>query len=234
MGDVRRVRVYYDGVEMTGMDPRGQAVLDLTQINLWAVEDAVIEPTADEVRVYLRSWRVRNTTPETRTDVSTGDQQTNLYRAFFGKRFDNGGGIQFGAQQYGTTPPSIFGTSSDQTSIVGRLGWAKQDWSVDAVGTRISRHRGSIFGETANGFVGAETGDSIPTVESPIATRMKVHGGRRSWRWRRSTAIQEFARCRRSASRPPSIRRAPLRRSTRAYFDRSTSRPRESSADRCA
>jgi hypothetical protein len=166
MGDVRRVRVYYDGVEMTGMDPRGQAVLDLTQINLWAVEDAVIEPTADEVRVYLRSWRVRNTTPETRTDVSTGDQQTNLYRAFFGKRFDNGGGIQFGAQQYGTTPPSIFGTSSDQTSIVGRLGWAKQDWSVDAVGTRISRHRGSIFGETANGFVGAETGDSIPTVES--------------------------------------------------------------------
>ena len=166
MGDVRRVRVYYDGIEMTGLDPRGQAVLDLTQINLWSVEDAVIEPTADEVRVYLRSWRVRNTTPETRTDVSTGDQQTNLYRAFFGQRLDNGGGIQFAAQQYGTTPPSVFGTSSDQTSLFGRIGWAARNWSVDGVGMRISRHRGSIFGEASNGFVGAETGDSIPTVES--------------------------------------------------------------------
>jgi len=166
MGDVRRVRVFYDGLEMTGMDPRGQAVLDLTQVNLWSVEDAVIEPTPDEIRVYLRSWRVHNTTPETRTDVSTGDQQTNLYRAFFGRRFDNGTGFQFGAQQYGTTPPSVFGTSSDQTGLVLRLGWAKRDWSVDGFATRIGRHRGSIFGETDGGFVGSESSDSIPGVAS--------------------------------------------------------------------
>jgi hypothetical protein len=166
MGDVRRVRVFYDGVELSGLDPRGQAVLDLTQVNLWSVEDAVVEPTADEVRVSLRSWRVRNTTPETRTDVGTGDQQTNLYRGFFGKRQDNGLAFQFGAQQYGTTPPSVFGTSSDQTGIVGRVGWAKRDWSVDGFATRISRHRGSIFGETSNGFVGSASGDSIPAVES--------------------------------------------------------------------
>jgi len=166
MGDVRRVRVFYDGVDMTAMDPRGKGVLDLTQINLWSVEDAVVEPTPDEVRVYLRSWRVRNTTTETRTDVSTGDQQTNLYRAFFGRRFDNGTGLQFGAQQYGTTPPSVFGTSSDQTAIVGRLGWAKRDWSVDGYFSRIGRHRGSIFGETSEGFVGAVGGDSIPAVNS--------------------------------------------------------------------
>jgi hypothetical protein len=166
MGDVRRIRVYYDGVELGALDPRGQDVLDLTQVNLWSVEDAVVEPTADEVRVYLRSWRVRNTTPETRTDVATGDQQTNLYRGFFGKRLDNGLAIQFGAQQYGTTPPSVFGTSSDQTGIVGRVGWAKRDWSVDGFATRISRHRGTIFGETSNGFVGSTSGDSIPSVES--------------------------------------------------------------------
>jgi len=166
MGDVRRIRVFYDGAELTTLDPRGRGALDLTQVNLWSVEDAVVEPTPDEVRVYLRSWRVRNTTAETRTDVSTGDQQTNLYRAFFGRRFDNGAGLQFGAQQYGTTPPSIFGTSSDQTGIVGRLGWANRDWSVDGFATRISRHRGSIFGESSGGFVGAETNDSIPGLES--------------------------------------------------------------------
>jgi len=166
MGDVRRVRVFYDGVEMTDLDPRGRGVVDLTQVSLWSVEDAVVEPTPAEVRVYLRSWRVRNTTSETRTDVSTGDQQTNLYRAFYGRRFDNGTGIQFGAQQYGTTPPSIFGTSSDQTALVGRLGWAKRDWSVDGFVNRISRHRGSVFGETSEGLVGSTSNDSISAVES--------------------------------------------------------------------
>jgi hypothetical protein len=162
MGDINRVRVFYDGIELKGLDPRSRGVLDLTQINLWSVEDAVIEPGPDEVRVYLRSWRVRNTTPETRTDVSTGDQQTNLYRGFFGRRFDNGAALQFGAQQYGTTPPSFTGTSSDQTGVVGRVGWAKRDWSVDAYATRISRHRGDIFGELDLGVVG----DTIPHVES--------------------------------------------------------------------
>jgi hypothetical protein len=166
MGDVRRVRVFYDGLEITGLDPRSQGVLDLTQVNLWSVEDAVVEPTPDEVRVYLRSWRVRNTTAETRTDVSTGDQQTNLYRAFFGRRFDNGTGIQFGAQQYGTTPPSVFGTSSDQTSLIGRVGWAKRDWSVDGFFSRVGRHRGAIFGETSAGLVGSSSGDSIGAVSS--------------------------------------------------------------------
>jgi hypothetical protein len=158
MGDVRRVRVFYDGISMDGLDPRGQGVLDLSRINLWGVEDAVVEQGPEEVRVYLRSWRVDNTTPYTRTDIATGDQQTNLYRGYFGRRFDNGAAIQFGAQQYGTTPPSTYGTSSDQLGLVGRVGWAKRDWSVDAHVTRTSGQRGSFFGET--------DGDSISTVPS--------------------------------------------------------------------
>ena len=165
LGDVRRVRVFYDGLQMDGLDPRGQGVLDLTQVSLWAVEDAVIEQGPDEVRVYLRSWRVRNTTPYTRTDVGTGDQQTNVYHGFFGRRFDNGAALQFGAQQYGTTPPSSLGSSSDQLAIVGRVGWANRNWSVDAHFSRIGRHRGSIFGETFTGF----PTDSIPADSS---TRM--------------------------------------------------------------
>ena len=47
------------------------------------------------------------TIPETRTDVSTGDQQTNMYRGYFGQRYRNGLALQFGAQQVGTSPPTM-------------------------------------------------------------------------------------------------------------------------------
>lgn len=162
LGDVRRVRVFYDGFEYPALDPRGGGALDLTQLNLWSVEDATVEQTPDEVRVYLRSWRVRNVDPQTRTDISTGDQQTNMYRGYFGKRWHNGGDFQFGAQQYGTTPPRRFGSSSDQTGVIGRVGLARQGWSIDAFVTRIGRHRGEIVGEAPDGG----EGDSIPTVGS--------------------------------------------------------------------
>jgi hypothetical protein len=184
MGDVHRVRVFYDGISMSGLDPRGQGVMDLSRINLWGVEDAVIEQTADEIRVYLRSWRVNNTTPYTRTDVSTGDQQTNLYRGFFGRRFDDGADIQFGAQQYGTTPPSLYGTSSDQLGIVGRVGWANRNWSVDAHVTRTSGQRGAIFGETP--------GDSIPTddaTRSDSYLRVGYHDPDTSHVWAQGMAV---------------------------------------------
>jgi hypothetical protein len=121
LGDIQRVRVFYDGFEMLALDPRSRGVLDLSKINLWSAEEVWIEQSPEEVRVYLRSWRVYHTIPETRADINTGDQQTNLYRGFFGRRFHNGG-IQFGAQQYGTTPPSVFGTSNDQLGLIGRGG----------------------------------------------------------------------------------------------------------------
>lgn len=162
LGDVRRIRVFYDGFEYPALDPRGGGALDLTQLNLWSVEDATVEQTPDEVRVYLRSWRVRNVDPETRTDVSTGDQQTNMYRGYFGKRWHDGGDFQFGAQQYGTTPPRRFGSSSDQTGVIGRVGLARPGWSVDAFVTRIGRHRGVVVSETPDGG----QGDSIATVGS--------------------------------------------------------------------
>ncbi|MEO7085249.1 MAG: hypothetical protein ABI442_00420 [Gemmatimonadaceae bacterium] len=158
MGDVRHVRVFLDGIELEALDPRAYGQLDLTQINLWSAEDATVEQGPEEVRVYLRTMRVVNTTPFTRTDVSTGDQQSNLYRGYFGERFENGVALQFGAQQYGTTPPSSLGSSSDQLGLMARVGWAKKNWSFDANMNRISRHRGEIFG--------LELGDSIRSVES--------------------------------------------------------------------
>src|SRR5215467_14354746 len=147
MGDFQRVRVFYDGFEFRPLDLRTRGVLDLTTINLWSAEDVLVEVMADEVRVYIRSWRVRGTTPVTRTDVSTGDQQTNLYRGFFGKRYNGGEALQFAAQQYGTTPPSLFGTSSDQLALIGRLGWANPALSIDAYAMRTGRHGGIIVSD---------------------------------------------------------------------------------------
>lgn len=155
-GDVSRVRVFYDGVEWDPLDPRGGGVLNLTQIPLWTLEDLTIEQTADEVRIHMRSWRVVSTTSQTRTDVSTGDQQTNLYRGFFGRRFGHGEALQFAAQEFGTTPPSRLGASSDQLGLVGRLGWAHKGLSVDGFITRTNEHRGDILSRDRT--------DSIPAL----------------------------------------------------------------------
>ncbi len=164
-GNVKRVRVFFDGLEYLPLDPRGNGVLDLTQINLWGAEELTIEQAPEEVRVYIRTWRVRSTTPQTRTDVSTGDQQTNMYRGFFGQRYGNGLALQFAAQQFSTTPPTALGTGSDQTGIIGRVGWAKQGWSVDGFLSRINRRRGVIYHQPLNTNLRNPT-DSLLGVES--------------------------------------------------------------------
>ncbi len=158
LGDVGRVRVFLDGVELDKLDNRMGGSLDLTQIQLWPLEEVRIERGASEVRMYLRSWRVDRTTPSTRTDISTGDQQTNMYRGYFGRRYGGGEVLQAGAQQYGTTP-GFTGAASDQTSLMGRVGWAKKGLSVDGFMLRTSRHRGTIYSALIRG-------DSLLGIES--------------------------------------------------------------------
>lgn len=152
LGDAARVRVFIDGLEYTSLDPHAGGAVDYSQIPLWPVEEVTVERSASEVRVYLNTWRVDNTTPYTRTDISTGDFQTNMYRGFFGRRFDQGESLQFGVQQYGTAP-SRGGATSDQLSIMGRLGWARGKFSVDAFLLQVGSHRGAVSDEI--------TGDSI-------------------------------------------------------------------------
>ncbi len=178
MGDFQRVRVFYDGLEMRALDPRARGVLDLTQINVWSCEDALIEVSAEEVRVHLRSWRVRGTTPVTETDVSTGDQQTNLYRAFYGQRYNSGAAFQFAAQQYGTTPPQVFGASSDQLGLMGRVGWANPAWSVDAFAMRTGQHRGVIIADQFLSPLPLTLADSILSHDSQRTDAyVRVAGG---------------------------------------------------------
>jgi hypothetical protein len=163
-GDARRVRVFVDGVEWDALDPRAPDFLDLSQVPLWMAEDVTIERTALEVRAHLRTWRAVRTDDYTRTDIGTGDQQTNLYRAFYGKRMQRGGALQLGAQQYSTTPPSYLGASADQLGLMARVGWAGRDFSIDGFFGRVSRNRGIIraFGRT----------DSIAGVDSKRTTGM--------------------------------------------------------------
>ncbi|HET9425609.1 MAG TPA: TonB-dependent receptor [Gemmatimonadaceae bacterium] len=143
-GDARRVRVFIDGIEYDALDPRGGEFVDLSQVPIWIAEDVTIERAAIETKVHLRTWRAERTDDYTRTDIGTGDQQTNLYRAFYGRRMQNGGVLQLGAQQYSTTPPSYLGSSADQLGLMARVGWAGRDLKVDGLFTRVSRNRGDI------------------------------------------------------------------------------------------
>jgi hypothetical protein len=138
-GDLNRIKVFYDGVEMDNLDPRSP-VLDLTLVELWTLESVQVERFANEVRVHVRSWRATNTDPYTRTDVFTGDENTNLYRGFYGKRWGSGAGLQLGGQQFSTRSPR-FGGGGDALSFMARVGVARRLWSIDAYGVRRSGSR---------------------------------------------------------------------------------------------
>jgi len=96
----QRVRVFYDGIEIDNLDSRNNGPLDLSTVQLWSLEHLSIERSAGELRIYMRSWRVDNTDPYTRVDIATGNEDTNLYHGFYGKRFNNGGVLQLAGQQY--------------------------------------------------------------------------------------------------------------------------------------
>lgn len=139
--DFHRVRVFYDGVEMDVLDNTAGGLLDLSTVQLWTLEHLSIERSASELRLYMRSWRVDNTDPYTRVDIATGNEDTNLYRGFYGKRFDNGGVLQFAGQQYGVASTRFAG-SGDGLSLVSRIGIARKGWSIDGFVNRNHATRG--------------------------------------------------------------------------------------------
>lgn len=156
-GEPGRVRVYLDGIELDVLDPREGGVRDLGVIQLWSLEEVAVERTAGELRVHLRSWRVRLTTAETRTDIATGSENTNLYRGFFGKRMDNGGVFQIAAQQYSTTSVRTAG-DGDALAAFGRVGVARGRLTVDAAANRFGRTRTATIGD----LLGTPDPEAIP------------------------------------------------------------------------
>jgi hypothetical protein len=153
-GDFTRVRVYHDGVELDRMDPVFGGTLDLSHIPIWTLEEVAVERVAGELRVHLRSWRTRNTTPRTRTDIFTGDRQTEIFRGLFGQRYRGGWGLQLGGQALSTVDNRL-GGGGDQSAYIARFAWAKGLWSVDTYGIREQHRRG----ETRRL---ADKGDALP------------------------------------------------------------------------
>ena len=151
-GDVGRVRVFLDGVELDAIDARSGSVLDLSTVPIWQLEEVSVERGPGELRVHLRSWRVQKTTPFTRTDITQGSENTNLYRGYFGKRMHNGGALQVAAQQYSTTSLRRAGDGSS-LQVMGRIGWAWKQLSVDG-----SWNRAGI--------------DRAPTIRYPLASAL--------------------------------------------------------------
>ena len=145
LGNVLRVRLILDGIELDPLDPRQRGAPSTYDMPLFSLEELRIERGADEVRVYARTWRVDRTTPFTRADVATGDQNTNLYRAFFGRRFAHGEALQFAAEQYSTQPIRAL-PSSDALNLMLRLGTTRGPWSVDLFAQRSSRNRAPWIG----------------------------------------------------------------------------------------
>jgi hypothetical protein len=131
-GDLRRIRLFLDGLELDPMDRRARGVAPINDLPLHALEEVRIERGAEEVRVYARTWRVDRTIPYTRADIGTGDQNTNQYRAFFGRRYDHGEVLQVSAEQFTTQPDNSL-PSSDALNLMGRLGITRGPWSADAL-----------------------------------------------------------------------------------------------------
>lgn len=160
-GDLRRVRIFLDGLELDPMDRRARGVAPANDLPLHALEEIRIERGAEEVRVYARSWRVDRTIPYTRADIATGDQSSNLYRAWFGRRYDHGEALQVAAEQYTTQPNSRL-ASSDVLNVMLRAGMTHGPWSADAFMERTHRNRAQY---TGIGDV-SETQDTVPGIET--------------------------------------------------------------------
>ena len=159
-GDLRRIRIFLDGLELDPMSRRARGVAPVNDLVLHALEEVRIESGADEIRVYARTWRVDKTIPYTRADIATGDLNTNFYRAFYGIRFDNGGTVQVAAEEF-TTQPDRALASTDALNIMLRLGMQRGPWNVDGLVQRSHVNRAKWAG-SGNSI---EALDTVPGIQ---------------------------------------------------------------------
>ncbi|MEO5817731.1 MAG: Plug domain-containing protein [Gemmatimonadaceae bacterium] len=169
-GDLRRIRLFIDGLELDPMDRRARGVAPINDLPLHALEEVRIERGAEEVRVYARTWRVDRTVPYTRADIATGDQNSNQYRAFFGKRYDHGESFQVSAEQFTTQPDNSL-PSSDALNLMGRLGITRGPWSADGFIERSHKNRAPWRG-TGDDEERAQVIDGIETTRSTAYVRL--------------------------------------------------------------
>jgi hypothetical protein len=159
-GDFSRVRVFIDGIERDDLEPRNGVAPDLSSVPIWALEKLSLARSANELRVDLRTWEYNGTAPYTRIDALTGDLNTNLYRAFYGKRFYNGAALQVALQQYGVTDLR-YGGGGQQFGGLIRYGIGRPSWSLDATAIRTNDSRVVTgrygYGQALPGYRSART-----------------------------------------------------------------------------
>lgn len=151
VGDIKRLRLFLDGVELDAIEPRNGGALDLTDVQLWTLDELVVERAAGEVRIWMRTWTVERTTPYTRADIFTGDLNTNAFRGVFSRRWRNGMLLQLGGSQTATqsgrvnafTGAESSGGRGDGTvqAFMTRIGWSNRRLSVDLFANASSRER---------------------------------------------------------------------------------------------
>ena len=190
-GDMRRIRLFLDGVELDPMDLRARGTAPVDAMALYALEELRIERAADEVRVYATSWRVDRTTAYTRADIGTGDQNTNLYRGYYGQRFPRGQTIQFSAQQYSTQPSSRL-PSSDSQRLMLRGGLRRGPWNADLFAERVDAARAIYTGLGS----GAQLTDTVAGLDSRRTTAYLriANGDPESPRWIQAIASSHLYR----------------------------------------
>jgi hypothetical protein len=189
LGDFSSVRVFYDGIELDALDRRNGGILDLSFVQIWPLEEVRIERGATELRVHLRTWRVRSVTPATRVDIGTGDLSTNGYRGYFGRRFPRGEALQVGGYQYSTRDPRGIG-DADQLSLFARVGWAARGFSADAALLRTRRER------TEQLRTSALNRDNLPPLDASFTdayVRVAYADTTRRW-WAQLTAARQAHR----------------------------------------
>ncbi len=162
-GDVSRIRLFLDGIELEAIDARSGGIVELSQFPIAAMEELVVERGANELRLLMRSWRgPQKTTAETRADVYTGDNRSNTFRGYLARRAKNGFALQVMLQQRSTDDRQL-GGDGDATSVFTRVGIVKPKWSLDATLLRVhtTQQELSLVGDADY----LSTGRPIPAYE---------------------------------------------------------------------
>lgn len=137
-GDVSRVRLFLDGIELESLDARTGGIVDLSQFPVAMLEQLVVERGAGELRLLLRSWRgPQRVTAQTRADVYTGDNRSNTFRGFLARRAQNGFAAQAMLQRRSTDDRQL-GGDGDATTIFARVGVVRPRWSIDGTLLRVN------------------------------------------------------------------------------------------------
>lgn len=164
-GDVSRVRLFLDGVELDPIDPRSGGVTDLSLFPVAALEELVVERGANELRLHMRSWRgPLRKSAQTRADVNTGDNRSNTFRGFWARRTSNGLAFQAMLQQRSTDDRRL-GGDGDATTVFARVGYVRPGWTLDGTLLRVRSAQQSLSVIDAASF---EFGRAIPRYDQVL------------------------------------------------------------------